>query len=139
MAARQCRRCRALFNYIHGDVLCPKCKEGEEKDFKVVRKFLRQYPKSTIHQTVNETGVNVKLINKFLRDGRLEISDDSPIGIDCSRCGQMIKSGMYCPSCAAEVQQELNNAANNGNRLKKDDNSNFSQKKAAKMHFINKN
>lgn len=137
MAVRQCLRCRSIFNYIRGDVLCPKCKDEEEKQFKVVRKFLRQYPKSTIHQTVNETGVNVKLINKYLREGRLEISDDSPIGIDCSRCGQMIKSGMYCPSCAAEVKQELNSAVNNVKKLK-DDNVNFSQNKGAKMHFLNK-
>ncbi|WP_105616954.1 MerR family transcriptional regulator [Vallitalea okinawensis] len=138
MAARQCRRCRALFNYIHGDIICPKCKDQEEVDFKVVRKYLRQNPKSTIHQTVNETEVNVQLINKFLREGRLEITDDSPIGIDCQRCGVMIKSGQFCEDCQNEIKKELNGAANRGNELKKRSGDSEYSSKGAKMHYLNR-
>lgn len=117
MAARQCLKCRTLFNYYSGDPICPRCKEELEGSFKIVRKFLRQYPNSTIGQTEEATGVPAKYITKFIRDGRLELSTDSPIGIDCQRCGKNIHIGHYCEECETEIRKEFNTAMNKGGSM----------------------
>lgn len=116
MAPRQCAKCRALFNYVQGDPLCPNCKEQLEKDFKIVRKFLRQYPNSTIEQTEEATSVLSKYIVKFIRDGRLELAKDSPIGIGCQRCGKNIHVGHYCKECEQEIRKEFNTNLNSASK-----------------------
>lgn len=136
MAPRQCKRCKTLFNYMQGDVLCPRCKEKEEEEFKTVRKYLKLNPKSTIHQTVNDTGIPIKTVTKFIRDGRLEITDDSPIGIDCQRCGRMIKTGSYCEECEVELRKELNQVVNKTKTIK--DESRLNNKSKSKLYYFHK-
>jgi len=134
MALRSCPRCKKLFQYTSGDPICQNCKDSEEKDFQAVRKYLRDNPKSTISETSKETHVSTKLIIKFIKQERLIISPESPIGIECERCGKTMKSGKFCKECAEELEKGLGNhkqpAKKPEGRTQKD--------ASAKMHFLNK-
>lgn len=134
MAVRSCPRCRSLFQYTSGDPICQKCKDLEEKDFQVVRKFVRDNPKSTISDTSKETHVSTKLIIKFIKQERLEVSPESPMGVECERCGKIIKSGKLCKECSKELAQGLGNHKESA----KKSSAPVKQDTSAKMRFLNK-
>lgn len=109
MEVKVCRGCRKMFQYVMGDELCPKCKQIEEELFQKVKEYLRQNPGANMYMVNQETGVSAKLLEKFLRQGRLEVAPDSPLAMSCERCGRKISTGRYCIVCKSEVTQDLNN------------------------------
>lgn len=110
MNVRNCRKCKRLFNYVMGPVLCAACRQEEEDKFQEVKKYVSDNVRTGIHEVAEACDVSVKQIQQWVREERLVFSDDSPIGIGCERCGKMIKSGKYCPECKAELTNTLNNA-----------------------------
>ncbi|MGN1314965.1 MAG: flagellar protein [Lachnospiraceae bacterium] len=110
MNVKNCKRCKRLFNYVTGPMLCAACREEEEAKFQEVKKYVSENINTDI-QTVSEVcDVSVKQIQQWVREERLVFSDDSPMGIACERCGAMIKSGKYCAKCKADLTNVLNNA-----------------------------
>lgn len=110
MNVRNCRKCRRLFNYVLGPVLCPVCREEEEGKFQAVKKYVRENINTGIQEVSEACDVSVAQIKQWLREERLVLSDESPMGISCERCGIMIKSGKYCEGCKAELANNFNNA-----------------------------
>lgn len=123
MPVVNCLRCHKLFNYLSGERICSVCKDKDEEEFKKVRKYIREHEMATISDVSTELEISVKTIKKFIRQGRLEITKDSPLGIDCERCGTQIKSGRYCEECAKELERGFNR---NTNKIK--NKSSFEQK-----------
>ena len=108
MEVKNCKSCGRLFNYIGGGPkICQSCQKELEEKFQEVKAFLKKNPKAPLAIVTEETGVTEKQIKQWIREERLTISDDSPIGIECEGCGTMIKSGKYCPQCASKVQKNL--------------------------------
>ena len=110
MNVRNCRKCRRLFNYVMGPILCGKCREEEEEIFQGVKKYVREHVNCGIQEVSEECDVSVAQIRQWLREERLVLSDESPMGINCERCGKMIKSGKYCEECKAELANNFNAA-----------------------------
>ena len=101
--ARICPNCGKLMHYAYGEVfLCDNCGQEEYTDFGKVRNYIEENgPSIAIEISIN-TGVAVSVINKYLREGRIEIHDGSDIYIRCEECGADIRYGRYCPACAAK-------------------------------------
>lgn len=108
MEVKVCRGCKKMFQYIAGPELCPKCKQSEEEMFQKVKEYLRKHPGANMYEVNQETGVSATLIEKFLRQGRLQVASDSPIGLMCERCGKKITTGRYCNDCKNEISNDLN-------------------------------
>ena len=108
MEIKVCRSCKKMFQYITGPELCPKCKQGEEEMFQKVKEYLREHPGANMYEVNQETGVSATLIEKFLRQGRLQVASDSPLALTCERCGKRITTGRYCHDCKNEISNELN-------------------------------
>ncbi|MDY4742712.1 MAG: hypothetical protein SO361_06380, partial [Lachnospira sp.] len=70
--------------------------------FGKVRNYIEENGPSMAVEISRDTGVQVSVINKFLREGRIEIPDGSDIYIKCEDCGADIRYGRYCPACAAK-------------------------------------
>lgn len=103
-----CTDCKALFQYPgFGAKLCPACKKKEEEMFEKVKTFLNEHGPATYAVIAEETGISETTIKQWLKDGRLEVPEGSDIYIKCEHCGCNIRSGRYCPSCAAELTKEL--------------------------------
>lgn len=110
MEVKNCRGCGRLFNYIGGGyLLCPACMEELDKKFNQVKTYIRENPKATMPQIANDNDVSIAQIERWVREDRLVFSDDSPIGIECERCGVTIKSGRFCPKCKDDMQKGLGN------------------------------
>lgn len=108
MEVKVCRGCKKIFQYIAGPQLCPRCKQLEEDMFQKVKEYLRQNPGASLIEVSKETEVSAGLIEKFLRQGRLQVTADSPIQLTCERCGKKITTGSYCNGCKNEITNELN-------------------------------
>ena len=73
---RNCRKCGRIYNYIGGAPLCPACKQLEEDDFQLVKKYLYENPGATLTQVSTDLEMSVEKIKRFLKEGRLEITND---------------------------------------------------------------
>lgn len=104
---KNCRKCRKIFMYASGPQLCENCKQSEEEDFEKVRTFLRDFPGASIQEVARETEISTQLIYKFLKDGRLEVSESSPIALQCENCGARVKSGRFCINCSKKLADDM--------------------------------
>lgn len=112
MEVRNCRKCGRIFNYIGGSYrnLCPNCIDAMEDLFEQVKSFIDENPGASMPEVSNTCGVSSKQIEQWIREERLQIADNSPIGIGCEICGKMIKSGKFCPNCKDSMANTLNSA-----------------------------
>lgn len=110
MNVRNCRKCGKLFNYISGMGICPACKEKTEELFQKVKKYIRENPRADIREVSMECEVETSQIQQWIREERLEFTDDSPIKLPCENCGAMIRAGKYCERCKTTMAKNLSNA-----------------------------
>lgn len=107
MELKNCKRCKKLFQYVVGKQTCPLCKDKEERDFKLVKEFLIKNPKSSIVEVYNETKVSIKQIEEFIKEERIELSQQSNILIYCESCNKPIYTGKLCQHCKMILSNQL--------------------------------
>ena len=110
MEVRNCRGCGKLYNYIGGPYrnLCPNCIEKIEEKYLEVKEYIQDHHNATMTEVAEECDVSTRQIEQWIRDERLVIADDSPIGLTCERCGASIKSGRFCERCMVSLMPLLN-------------------------------
>ncbi len=114
---KYCRDCHKMFQYVTGPVLCPICKQREEEEFDKVRNFLRDFPGANMREVSENTEVHPNKISRWLREGRLEVSEDSPVALNCEKCGVRIRSGRFCMECSKGLAKEMMDV---GQKLRQD-------------------
>lgn len=110
MNVRNCRKCGKLFNHIMGAPICPACKEALEQKFQDVKKYIRENRTADIKEVAEACEVEAGQIQQWIREDRLEFTEDSPVKLPCENCGEMIRSGKYCEKCKREMADNLSNA-----------------------------
>lgn len=108
MNVKNCPKCGKLFNSVLGTI-CDNCKKSEEDIFERVRSFIKDNPGSNIYKIAQETEVSEKKILKYVREGRIELSNEVGIGIQCKKCGANIASGNYCKECIDIMNKNILN------------------------------
>ncbi|MDD3840300.1 MAG: MerR family transcriptional regulator [Clostridia bacterium] len=103
MNIRNCKQCGKIYAYTGSD-LCPVCRKEEDDMFDKVREYIYSHPGANTLEVSEETGVEEKIILKFLREGRLELKT-AGLGLDCERCGVSITTGRYCSKCAKDLKE----------------------------------
>ncbi|MDE7325378.1 MAG: flagellar protein [Lachnospiraceae bacterium] len=134
MEVRNCKGCGKIFNYIGGMPMCEACKKALEDKFQEVKAYIYDNRDADINQVAEENDVSVQQIRQWVREERLEFSENSRVGLSCEKCGRMIRSGRYCKSCKDKLANELGGMykAPKETTVKKDTKSN------AKMRFLDK-
>ena len=107
MNVRNCRKCGKLFNHIAGAPICPACKEKLEEVFQEVKKYIRENRTADIREVSEACNVEATQIQQWIREDRLEFTEDSPVKLPCENCGAMIRSGKYCEKCKREMANNL--------------------------------
>lgn len=110
MNVRNCKICGKIYNY-DGFNVCRSCRRKQEERFQKVKEFLREFPGASITEVEEATEVSSEEIMNFLREGRLEMSENSQITLDCERCGAKIFSGRFCNKCTNEMSKSLGEMA----------------------------
>jgi len=109
---RNCKKCGKIYSHLGGPPLCPACRKEEEDDFKRVKEYLYENPGASITQVSTELNISIEKIKRFLREGRLEITnEDGNLLLECEKCGKSIKSGRYCEACEREMTARLKTVA----------------------------
>lgn len=99
--------------------VCDACYKEEEAQYDKVYAYIRKKTNRTasMMQAVMETGVEERLIIKFVRTGKLRISQFPNLGIPCEKCGANIKSGRLCGKCTNSLVTDLQAFENEEKRL----------------------
>ena len=101
-----CKNCRRLFKYYgFGGRYCPECAKIDQEHRDIVKKYIREHGPGNKYDISLATGIPEDEINQYLRDGMLEIPEDSAVFIKCESCGCDIRSGRWCPECAAKMNK----------------------------------
>lgn len=109
---KNCKKCGKIFTYIGGAPICQACRQLDEDDFRRIKDYLYDNPKSSVTQVSVDLDISVEKIKRFLKDGRLEITgEDGNMILECENCGKSIKSGRHCPDCERNLASGLKDAA----------------------------
>lgn len=116
-----CSRCDALFVQAVRDI-CPKCYQQVEQEYELCARFLRKRENrgSTIYQVSDATGVSVKQITKFIKEGRISVTGNPNLGYPCESCGNMIRVGTRCEDCIKDLKHEITQQMEVDQRLEDD-------------------
>jgi len=134
MDVRNCKSCGKMFNYIGGAPLCPACLRKLDDKFAEVKEYIYDNPRAGIQEVAEACEVTTGQIRVWIREEKLAFADDSPIGLACESCGELIKTGRFCKKCKDKMASNLGNLYHDKveePQKKKD----FHDK--AKMRFLN--
>ena len=109
MNIRNCKTCGKIFNYVLGlPPICPACREDLEKKFQEVKLYIRDHKGTSIAKVAEDCQVDERQIKQWLREDRLEVTEDSPLLLNCESCGAQIRSGRFCDKCKATMTTTFN-------------------------------
>jgi uncharacterized protein len=106
MEMRNCRKCNKVFVFIRTPI-CSDCEKSEEAIFETVRTYIKENPLKKIEEVAMETDVSVKRINKYIREGRIDVVNSKAISVSCESCGVPMKKGRYCSKCTMLVKSQM--------------------------------
>ena len=133
MEVRTCAQCKKLFNYLSGMPICPGCKDKLEEKFLEVKEYVREHPHENISEVAEANEVSSAQIRRWIREERLAFSDESGVGLDCEKCGKLIKTGRYCEQCKENIIGNLNDAYRTDDSIVAK-----RHREAARMRFLDK-
>lgn len=104
-----CPNCNEIFMKNKFRDVCPKCWKQEEEDYDKVYKFMRKRENraATIEQVVTQTGVKEETLLKFIKKGRIQLTNFPNLGYPCDKCGRIIRTGKICEKCTNELREDL--------------------------------
>lgn len=111
MDLSNCPECGEIYIKSKFRDVCEKCWREEEAAYDTVYKFMRKRENraATMLQVVEATGVTEALILKFIKNGKLQITQFPNLGYPCDKCGKIIRTGKLCEGCASEIMNDLKN------------------------------
>lgn len=135
MNVKNCRVCGRIYNYVAGPNVCPSCRDKMEAKFQEVKEYIRNHKGCGIQEVSEECDVEPAQIRQWLREDRLEVTEDSAIFLSCESCGGPIRSGRFCEKCQANMTKGFKDVLSAGQKpapkpaARKDDDS-------PKMRFL---
>ena len=115
---RNCKKCNRLFSSLDGSTLCSRCNVKADDGFSRVREYIYDNPTPSIKDVSKGTSVSADIILKWIRDGRIILSENSSISF-CERCSSPMDGGRFCGKCVKELADGLKEGiGTNDNRSK---------------------
>lgn len=104
-----CPNCGAIFVKTKFRDTCEACFKEEEEKFEIVYAYIRKRENrtATIAQVVEATEIDEELIIKFIKTGRLKLTQFPNLKYPCTRCGGPTNEGNLCKTCANELRKDL--------------------------------
>lgn len=98
MSLDNCPRCGKLFVKNFRDV-CPECIREIDIEYQLCADYLREHKGAVINELSDQTGVTIKQITKFIREGRISMMNAPHLSYPCESCGTLIRENQLCGSC----------------------------------------
>lgn len=100
-----CPRCGKLFAKNFRDV-CPVCIRDIDKEYQLCADYLREYKGAMIGELSDQTGVSIKQITKFIREGRISMVNAPNLSYPCESCGTLIRENHLCDDCRKRLVKD---------------------------------
>lgn len=110
MNVKNCRKCGKLFNYVFGMQVCQDCQNAQEELFQKAKEYVRENPGCSANELAKEVGVEMQQIRQWIREERLQFTEDSQIQLNCETCGARILTGRFCDACKNNMSNSLQSA-----------------------------
>ncbi|NIK79347.1 flagellar operon protein (TIGR03826 family) [Paenibacillus castaneae] len=102
-----CPRCGKLFAKNFKDV-CPVCLREIDKEYQLCADYLREFKGAIITELSDQTGVSIKQITKFIREGRISMVNAPNMSYPCESCGTLIRENHICDTCRKRLEKDRN-------------------------------
>ena len=102
-----CPRCGKLFAKNFRDI-CPSCIIEIDNEYTTCAEYLRKNKGATTQELSGATGVSVKQITKFIREGRISLVGAPNLGYPCELCGLPIRESSLCVECRHKLSNDAN-------------------------------
>lgn len=89
-----------------GEYRCDRCGYIQYDDYGKVRNYLEQHRGANAAEVEDKTGVEQRSIHTMLREGRIEVTENSRVSLRCEMCRKKIRSGRFCPECEKLYEQK---------------------------------
>jgi len=90
--------------------LCQVCIKELEHEYEICVNYLRENKGTNIQELSDATGISIKEITRFIREGRISIANAPNMMYPCEVCGTLIRDGHMCDSCRSRLRKDLTNA-----------------------------
>lgn len=118
---RTCKECGGVMVYKGvGEYHCEDCNSIAYDDYGKVRLYIEAHRGATAAEVEGATGVQQRTIRRLLKEGRIEVTENSKEFLKCEVCGKPIRSGRYCSECETNIHREIE--ANRREELRKNKN-----------------
>ena len=104
-----CRQCGSLYLKNYADYCIDCSKEVEEKYNRIAKYLKNEHNHNvTLEDVSASTGVSLKQVTDFIRDGRIYAADFPNLGYPCAHCSRLIKKQILCIDCFDRFSMDLN-------------------------------
>ncbi|WP_182101769.1 flagellar protein [Niallia taxi] len=105
---KNCNECGKVFAHPKNSI-CNSCMAQSDEDFRLCVQFLREQPdeSATFKEMSEATGVSLKRIMRFVREGRFIVKGFTNLKYPCAHCGELITEGKYCKPCKEELSKSI--------------------------------
>ncbi|MUT65022.1 TIGR03826 family flagellar region protein [Paenibacillus sp. NEAU-GSW1] len=100
-----CPRCGRIFAKHFRDV-CPSCLKDIDKEYELCSTYLRENKGAIITELSESTGVSIRQITKFVREGRISLLNAPNLSYPCEVCGTLIRESNLCDNCRTRFQKD---------------------------------
>jgi len=73
VALENCKRCGNLYNKTFR-AYCPKCTRELDEAFKVIKEYLKHFPKANMNEISQATNISSEVIACLVKEGRLNLA-----------------------------------------------------------------
>jgi len=99
-----CEKCYGkIFYFEDGKYQCGMCDHITMDDYGKVKEYMEEKGGASARQISQATGVDHRIIELLLIQGKMEISEDSDYYKECEKCGCSVRNGRYCNFCVREL------------------------------------
>lgn len=105
-----CVKCgsRMIFRGV-GEYQCENCGFLQYDDYGKIRLCIEAHPGVTLGDAESMTGVSQRTIRKLLKEGRIMLTEDSKVMLQCENCGKKIRYGRLCINCEKKLAAKIPN------------------------------
>jgi len=112
-----CSRCNKLFIKVNSDI-CPACYKALDEEYQICAEYIKEHKLVSVYEVSDATGVTVKQIIRFIKEGRISIADSPNLGYPCETCGTIINEGKLCKKCSERLHNDFKQVMDNNNKPK---------------------
>lgn len=110
MALSNCDLCKRMFDARGGQRRCQPCLEAQERDWRLVREYVKSHPGVSMLEVAEATEVPERRIREFILQGLLEPAQVTGAHYPCRKCQDPIATGDYCPACLMRLSHEISSS-----------------------------